>query len=181
MNIITLVTGNPDKLAELQALLPPSLNIVTQDFNLQEIQLEDDPHGIVRHKLRAAYDIVQGPVIVDDVSAELEKLNGLPGPYIKLFQARLGKKEALYRLAGEGPVRIVCTMGFYDGSQEHIVDGIMHGRVVEPRDGEGFGFDFEVIPDGYDQTLSQLGPNIKNTISHRYLAASAMADFLRNY
>lgn len=175
---ITLVTGNPNKLAELQKIFPESLDLTSQSLDVDEIQ-DLDAHVIVHHKLQQAYELVQGPVIVEDVSAELEKLNGLPGPFVKFFEKRLGK-GALYKLAGEGRVRVVCTMGYYDGTTEHIIDGVLNGTIVAPREGTGFGFDFVLIPDGYDKTFSELGPDIKNTISHRYLAAAQMAEFLAN-
>lgn len=176
MQQITLITGNPNKLTELQAIFPASLNLTSQKLDIEEIQTLD-LHEIVSHKLRRAYEQVQGPVIVEDVSVELEKLNGLPGPFIKFFELKLGR-GALYTLAGEGKVRIVCTMGYYDGRTEHIVDGIVDGRIVAPRDGEGFGFDFVVIPDGYDRTMSELGSAVKNTISHRFKAAGNLAELL---
>lgn len=172
MRTITLVTGNPHKLAELQKIFPPSLSLTVKKLDLDEIQ-SLDLHAIVRHKLLQAYEQVKGPVIVEDVSAELQKLNGLPGPFVKFFEERLGR-GALYKLAGESRVKIICSMGYYDGETEHIVDGIIEGRIVAPRGGEGFGFDFVFIPDGYDQTMSELGLDIKNTIGHRFKAAKAL-------
>ncbi len=176
MQPITLVTGNPHKLVELQAVFPASLNLVSKKIELVEIQ-SLSLHEIVRHKMHQAYAVIGGPVIVEDVSAELEKLNGLPGPFIKYFNDRLGR-EGLYKLAGESRIKVICAMGYYDGETEYIADGVLEGTVVPPREGEGFGFDFVVVPDGYDKTLSELGLEIKNTISHRFKAASSLADLL---
>jgi non-canonical purine NTP pyrophosphatase (RdgB/HAM1 family) len=178
MSEITLVTGNPNKLAELEAIFPAELKLRSQKLAVDEIQ-SLDLHEIVSHKLRQAYQIIKAPVIVEDVSAEVEKLNGLPGPFIKFFEERLGR-GALYQLAGESRARIICGMGYYDGTTEILVDGIVEGEIVGPRDGEGWGFDFEFIPDGYDKTNSQLGPKVKNQISHRAVAAGLMAEKLRS-
>ncbi len=172
----TLVTGNPHKLVELQAIFPAHLNLTSKKVELVEIQ-SLSLHEIVRHKMHQAYAAIGGPVIVEDVSAELEKLNGMPGPFVKFFEDRLGR-GALYTLAGEGRIKVVCAMGYFDGETEYIADGVLDGRVVAPREGEGFGFDFVVVPDGYDQTLSELGLEVKNTISHRFKAASALAGLL---
>lgn len=173
----SLVTGNPHKLSELQSVFPPDSSLRSVKLDLDEIQTLD-LHEIVRHKLRHAFSVVKGPVIIEDVSAELAALNGLPGPFIKFFEERLGK-GALHTLAGEGRVKIICAMGYYDGKQEIIVDGVLEGRIVAPRDGEGFGFDFVLIPDGYDKTMSELGLDVKNTISHRYKAAEQLAGQLK--
>ena len=176
-----LITGNPGKLRELQAVLPPSLGLTHKDLDLNEIQ-SIDPHEIVSHKVREAYRIVGEPVIVEDVSAELESLNGLPGPFVKFFMQKLGN-DSLYKLGGEGDrVTVRCTMAYFDGEREIIADGIMLGTITAPTDhnklGSGFGFDSVIIPDGYDQTLYDLGIETKNTLSHRYHAAIKMADAL---
>jgi inosine triphosphate pyrophosphatase len=178
MTPITIVTGNPNKLKELLAIFPASIDFTSQALDLIEIQTLD-LHEIVSHKLREAYEQVRGPVIVEDVSAELEKLNGLPGPFIKFFNERMGN-DSLYKLGGEGPVKVTCTMGYFDGTTEHIVDGVLDGQVVAPRDGSGFGFGFVVVPDGYDQTMSQMSEEQRNTISHRAKAANAMAEYLQS-
>ena len=177
-----LITGNPGKLRELQAVLPASLNLTHKDLDLEEAQ-SLDTHEIVSRKAREAYRIVGGPVIVEDVSAELASLNGLPGPFVKFFMQKLGN-DSLYKLGGEGDrVTVRCTTGYYDGEREVITDGVMLGTITAPTDhdklGSGFGFDSVIIPDGYDQTLYDLGLEVKNTLSHRYHAATKLADALK--
>lgn len=175
--MIYLISGNPNKLLELQHVFPPSCDVTLQPLDLEEIQ-DLDPHAIVRHKLREAYKKLGAPVIVEDVSAELANLHGLPGPFIKFFEQQLGR-GALYTLSGEGTAVIIrCSMGYYDGSQEHIVDGILHGTITAPRGEHGFGFDCVIIPDGYGKTLAEFEPAEKNRMSHRFLAAQKMAEFL---
>ncbi len=176
MKPITIVTGNPHKLAELQQVFSAEIPLSTTKLNLDEIQ-SLDLHEIVRHKLHQAYEAIHGPVIVEDVSAELDALNGLPGPFVKFFEERLGK-GALFMLAGETRAKVICCMGYYDGTHELIVDGALDGRIVAARDGEGFGSDFVFIPDGYDKTMSELGLDTKNTISHRRKAAALLSEKL---
>jgi len=174
---IVFITGNPKKLEELKRVLPENLDITHRALDLTEIQ-SLDPHEIVSHKLREAYEQIGQPVLVEDVSAELKSLNGLPGPFIKFFMQRLGD-DALYKIAIENDeVRIVCTMGYFDGTTEHIVDGEMQGTVVAPRGDGAFGFDPVIVPDGYDKTVAELGPKIKDEISHRRRATDAMVEVL---
>ena len=84
MTQIFLVTGNKNKLREWQEVLPANVQIDTVDVDLDEIQ-SDDPEVIVADKARRAYEKVGKPVVVEDVEAGLEKLGGLPGPFIKYF------------------------------------------------------------------------------------------------
>lgn len=180
MTTITLITGNPDKLRELKAVFPADVMIDYHTLDLEEIQGDADRRKILEHKLQEAYQILKRPVIVEDVSAGIESLHWLPEPFIKFFQQELGG-DALYRLSKDpesDPVRAICTMGYTDGEQTIIVEGTMKGRLSEPH-GKGFGFDPVFVPDGYDRTLAELGKDIKNTLSHRRLAADALVDALK--
>lgn len=177
---LTFITGNPNKLRELKAVFPADVIIDYHTLDLEEIQGEADPRKIVEHKLQEAYQTLNRPVIVEDVSAGIESLHWLPGPFIKFFHKELGS-DALYKLSKDpmtDRVRAICTMGYTDGEQTFIVEGTIYGRLSEPR-GEGFGFDSVFVPDGYDQTLAELGQDIKNTLSHRRLAADALVDTLQ--
>lgn len=172
-----LITGNPNKLREFQTLLSSVLELEMRSLDLDEIQ-SLDLHQIVEHKLKQAYQSIQEPVIVEDNSAELENLNGLPGPFIKFFEQRLGD-DALYTLSSEGTrAKIISTIGYFDGREVIIVDGIVEGSIVAPRGAKGWGFDCCFVPDGHDQTYAELGPEIKSTISHRSVAARQLTAVL---
>jgi inosine triphosphate pyrophosphatase len=179
MQTIYLVTGNPGKLREFQALFPKRLNLQTKDVDLTEIQSMSSQE-IIRDKLQRAYEIIKQPVIAEDVSAELGCLNGLPGPFMKFFENALGK-SALWELAQHHKDRsatIRCTMGYYDGQDFRIVEATVTGQIVSPRGTEGFGFDYVFMPDGYDQTSAEMGLQAKNKISHRALAIQKLVKIL---
>lgn len=169
--IITLVTGNPNKLRELSDLAPAALGFTSAALDLEEIQ-SLDLHVILRHKLRQAYAHVGSPVIVEDVAAELASLNGLPGPFVKFFEQQLGR-GALYKLSkvADDQVTVRCLAGYYDGQRELFGEGILNGTITAPRGENGFGFDCVVVPDGQPEgvqrTVAEMGPEEKNAISHR--------------
>jgi non-canonical purine NTP pyrophosphatase (RdgB/HAM1 family) len=177
---IYVVTGNERKLAELQAIFPADLNLKHADFDITEIQGE--PRDIVADKLDRAYELLEQPVIVDDVSGELDCLNGLPGPYIRAFEDKIGD-IALWELARHHKDRaatIRCTMGYFDGTDKQIVDGAVRGTIVSPRGTGGWGFDLVFMADGQIQTNAEMSQAQKNQISHRALAARALAARLTN-
>lgn len=47
-------------------------------------------------------------------------------------------------------------------------EGTLTGKIAEePAGSSGFGYDPLFVPAGFDKTLAQLGPKVKNKISHR--------------
>ena len=174
MPIITVVTSNKEKLAELTRLMPTSLKFTHQALDLPEIQ-SNDLYEIIKDKAHRAYQAIGGPVIVEDVAAGLNKFGGLPGPFIKFFEESLGQ-EALYTLAGEtAAATVTCTMCYYDGLLEVIVQGIVAGTVVAPRNTSGFGFDIVFMPNGSNKTFAEMEPAEKDAVSHRSLAVQKLA------
>lgn len=177
MPVLTFVTANPNKLAEAQAILP--WQVKSASLALTEIQSLDLVE-IISHKLKEAYKQVGSPVMVDDVSAELESLNGLPGPFIKFFEQRLGD-DALYRISkGKADkARIICSIGYYDGLKKIIVNGTLLGKVVAHRGENGWGFDKVIVPDGQMRTMAEMSSDEKNSFSHRWLALVKLAEALK--
>ncbi len=178
MKQIFLVTGNPNKLSEWQAIMPPDIEMGTVDVDLVEIQ-SADPEEIVTDKAKRAYEAAGKPVVVEDVEAGLEKLGGLPGPFIKFFLKKLGD-DALYQLAGREGERasVSCSIAYYDGETMITVKGEILGTIVAPRGENGFGFDVTFVPDGETQTYAEMGAEKKNALSHRRKAIQLLVEKL---
>lgn len=179
MKEILLVTGNQHKLQEWQRIMAGRVALSSIDIDLDELQ-SDDPEEILTDKVKRAYEHTQKPVVVEDVSAGLDALDGLPGPFIKFFIKRLGQ-DALYTLANRqdgAPATASCSAAYYDGSNLLTVRGEVHGTVVAPRGDSTFGFDVTFVPDGYEQTYAEMDPALKNSLSHRAVAATKLLEAL---
>ncbi len=170
MKTITIVTGSAHKLREWQRIFPDTYTLESVKLDLDEIQ-SLDPVAIAVDKVKRAFAALGKPVIVDDISAGLDVLEGLPGPFVKFFEEKLGN-DALYQLAGkESSCTITAIAAYYDGKNSVVGRGDIRGKVVPLTEGEGaFGFDFVFVPDGHNQTFAQMGPAEKDKISHRALA-----------
>lgn len=177
MQTIHLVTGNKHKLAEYRRLLPPELPIEAVSLELDEIQ-SFDPKVITEDKARRAYEQIKKPVLVEDVAAGLDALNGLPGPFIKFFEQQLGR-DVLYKIApADKSATITCTLAYFDGVSVQFAIGIVKGTVVAPRDMGGFGFDCVFVPAGHTETFAEMGAKQKDHISHRALAVNNLRTLL---
>jgi inosine triphosphate pyrophosphatase len=178
MKQIFLVTGNPNKLNEWRHIVPPDITMDMADIDLDEIQ-SADPEEIITDKARRAYKAFGKPVVVEDVEAGLEKLNGLPGPFIKFFIKQLGG-DVLYQLAGqEGEKAVIsCSIAYYDGVKMLTVRGDIPGTIVASRGKSGFGFDSTFIPEGETKTYAEMDDEKKNSLSHRHKAIRLLIDKL---
>jgi len=162
-------------------MMPVDVSLDSADIELDEIQ-SDDLMAIVVDKVKRAYAVLEQPVIVEDVSAGLDKLKGLPGPFIKFFNANMGK-DALYQLAGNKDgerAMVACSAAYYDGDSLVTMQAEVPGTVVSPRGGDAFGFDIVFMPDGFDQTYAEMGPEVKDSISHRSLAIAGLLAKLKD-
>lgn len=146
---VTFITGNQHKADYLARLL--DMEIAHQKVDLDEIQ-SDNLDTIVEHKVRQAYDIVQGPVLVDDVALGYGALDGLPGPFIKFFVEQLEGLEKLCRMLDgfdDRSAEATCVMGYYDGERLKLFRGSLSGSIADHPRGDGWGWDAIFCPDGY--------------------------------
>lgn len=170
MRAITLVTSNAGKLAEWQRIFPAAYKLESVALELTEIQ-SLDPIVVAKDKARRAYNKLGKAVVVDDVSAGLDDLHGLPGTFMKYFEDKLGS-DALFRLAGNksAACTVTAVAAYHDGEQSLFGVGTVRGKVLDPKGKVGWGFDFVFVPDGHDKTYAEMGPVEKDKISHRTLA-----------
>ncbi len=98
-----------------------------------------------------------------DLKNNLKLLNDLKGVHLK-------DRGAAFKCA----IAVVAPDGF-----EEVVTGECIGTVgFEMRGNEGFGYDPLFIPNGFDKTFAELGMEIKNRISHRFRAITAIRPVL---
>lgn len=76
---ITLITGNLGKAEEVSRYI--GFPVEHQQIDLEEIQ-SLDLEEIVKDKAVRAFEKIQSPVLVEDVSFVFHSLGGLPGPFI---------------------------------------------------------------------------------------------------
>jgi XTP/dITP diphosphohydrolase len=57
--------------------------------------------------------------------------------------------------------------------------GVASGEIALEKAGEnGFGYDPIFVPDGFTKTFAELGPEVKNQMSHRAKATRQLLDFI---
>lgn len=147
--------------------MPNTYSIDSIDLDLEEIQ-SLDLEEIITHKAIRAYEVAKKPIIVEDISAGLESLNGLPGPFIKFFIKSLGE-NALKQISqvNNEKATITCVIAYYDGKDMIVITESVNGIIVSARGDNGFGFDKCFIPNGETKTYSEMTHEEKDQVSHR--------------
>lgn len=172
-----LVTTNKNKLEEINEIL--GSNHKLSKIEISEIQsLNIDQ--VITEKAKAAYEKIKKPIIVEDISLEIQSLNGLPGPFVKFFLQALGT-EGTVKLIGNKSTktRVIASLALYNGTTLKIFKGIVWGTLSKKNRGEnGFGFDKVFIPKGYKQTYAEMDSKLKNKISHRAKALEKIKAYL---
>ncbi|KAJ1995247.1 acetyl-coenzyme A synthetase 2 [Coemansia spiralis] len=178
---LTFVTGNKNKLREMQALLKGVIDLQSRAVDLEEIQ--GSTQEIALAKCRQAAAIIGGPVLTEDVGLGFNAMNGLPGAYVKWFLEEL-KPEGLVRMLkgfDDKSGFVICTIAYCEGPGHEpiLFEGIHHGTIVEPRGPGGFGWNPIFQPDGTTETYAEMSDESKNKCSHRFLAVEKLKLFLK--
>ncbi|KAI9096923.1 inosine triphosphate pyrophosphatase [Phlyctochytrium arcticum] len=178
---LTFVTGNANKLREVQQILAPTgIPLVSEKLDLPETQ--GTRASISADKARHAASILKRPVLTEDTSLCFKAMNDLPGPYIKWFLEGVGHEGLNKMLAGfdDKSAEAVCTMAYCKPGEEPILfEGKTPGSIVPARGPATFGWDPIFQPDGFDKTYAELDKATKNTISHRFRALEKVMEFLK--
>ncbi|MDC0344617.1 non-canonical purine NTP pyrophosphatase [Alphaproteobacteria bacterium] len=184
MNLSQLFIGsaNPGKQEEFgkafQAFKHTKLILPPNDLAEPE---EDGKTFADNAYLKAKYygDFKRIPALADDSGLEVFALEGAPGiesgRWLRSFDQSQDAFGALAdKLQGKDHgAQFVCHLCLYDPLTQQAVtaEGILKGTLSFPARGEhGFGYDPLFVPEGYTQTLAEMGPTIKSRISHRHQA-----------
>ncbi|KAI4640750.1 hypothetical protein J4E93_008342 [Alternaria ventricosa] len=175
---LNFITGNKNKLAEVQAILSGVIELRNQNVDLVEIQ--GTVEEVTKDKARRAAEAVQGPVLVEDTCLCFKAMNDLPGPYIKWFMLSLGAPNLHKMLSGfdDKSAQAVCTFGYCEGPGHEAIlfQGRTDGKLVESRGSTAFGWDSCFEYEG--QTYAEMDKSEKNKISHRAKALDKLKEWL---
>lgn len=174
---LVVVTSNKNKLKEINAILGTSHRV--SKINVPEIQ-SLDVDEVITEKAKAAFLKIKKPVVVTDVTLEIEALGGLPGPFVKFFLHTLGAEGTAKLLKGKSTkAKVTDAIAIYDGRDLKIFKGTVYGKLIDKAKGtNGFGFDVVFVPRGYKKTYAQLSNKEKNEISHRAKALKKLKEYL---
>jgi XTP/dITP diphosphohydrolase len=184
---LVLATANPDKAAEIAALLP-GVELLARPAGVPDVdETEETLEGNARLKAAALLAATGEAAVADDTGLEVDALGGEPG----VRSARYAGDGATYAdnvakllaaLDGVPPgrrtarFRTVALARFPDG-REVMAHGVMEGVIAEaPRGTNGFGYDPVFVPAwGDGRTYAEMASAEKNAVSHRAEAFRALA------
>lgn len=184
-------TFNPGKVREIMDLL--------RDLPLEPVGLEAWPRLVPVEetgetfeenallKARGLASQTGEMVLAEDSGLEVDALGGRPGVRSARYGGeglsdaeRVGKllEEMASVPEGARSARFRCAAAMADAERAHIlVSGAVEGRIaLRPAGSAGFGYDPVFVPEGFAATFAELGPQVKDRVSHR---AQAMRKFRR--
>ncbi|KAI9294570.1 inosine triphosphate pyrophosphatase [Neoconidiobolus thromboides FSU 785] len=175
---IIFVTGNSNKLKEVQAILKNNNFISLSNHKLDLPELQGTVESVAIEKCRLAAKELNSAVLTEDTALGFNAMDGLPGVYIKWFLEKLGHDGLNKMLSGfeSKTAKAICTFAYSEGpdSEPILFQGICDGSIVPARGPKDFGWDPIFKPDGYDLTYAELDKEIKNKISHRAKALAKL-------
>jgi len=191
--VVTFVTGNKNKLTEVQRMLSVSGSAVAMRAEKIDLpELQGEPTDIAREKCVLAAQRLGRPVIVEDTCLCFNALGGLPGPYVKWFLDKIGLDGLVNMLAAytDKSAYAQCIFAYCDGAALQRADraadaadrvqlfvGRTPGTIVPPRGEYRFGWDPVFQPDGFELTYAEMDRGLKDSISHRSRAFNLLCKF----
>ncbi len=191
---LLIASGNPGKLREITAILSPleikplSTHEISLDITVQETGTTYGENALLK---ALAYQKASGlPVLADDSGLEVVVLDGKPGVHSARFSPKKNANDAdrrthlLTQLQGKPQpwnAHFHCTAILALPNGEWFeTTGRCDGLIIpEERGDGGFGYDPVFYLPEYDATMAELPPEVKNRISHRAKAITAMLPLIK--
>ena len=185
-----LATHNAGKVAELRAILQPAVSNLDLIGYTGPEPIENGTtfaeNALI--KARAAYEHTGMPSIADDSGVCVDILGGSPGIFTAIWAGgrdNVQNRQLLLRqMADISPAHrsaaFVCTIALVSETEELCFTGNWPGSIAFAERGEhGHGYDPVFIPEGFEVTAAELEPEVKNALSHRAQALSALIGYLK--
>ena len=191
--VLVIATRNAHKTGEIREMIGDRYEILdVNDFPDLPAVEETGTTFLANASLKALAISreVTGLVLSDDSGLEVDALGGAPGVWSSSYGGEEGnhpKNNArlMAEMAGktDRAARFRCTMVLARAGQV-LADfsGTVEGRILEaPYGAGGFGYDPLFAPEGHDRSFAELGPEVKNALSHRGRALARVMEWLGNH
>lgn len=191
MTELIFATNNAHKIREIQEILGSSFIIKSLKETGIDTEIPetcDTLEGNASQKARFIYGLSGMNCFADDTGLEIDALGGRPGVYSARYAGPQCSfddniEKVLQEMKGisDRRARFRCVISLILEGTEFTFEGTVSGIILQSRRGtSGFGYDPLFLPDGYQQSFAEMPPYLKNGISHRGRAATAMEHFLKN-
>tara|TARA_B100001093_G_scaffold407021_1_gene395597 strand:+ start:2679 stop:3275 length:597 start_codon:yes stop_codon:yes gene_type:complete len=188
---IIFATNNPNKLKEIQSLIPKEIEIIS----LKEIgcnenipETGDTLEANAFQKAHYIKDNFNYDCFADDTGLEIDELNGDPGVYSARYagpkrNANANMNKVLNELKGKKnrKAQFRTAIALILKGEEHLFEGTVKGYISKDKQGnEGFGYDPIFIPENDIRSFAQMSMQEKGAISHRGRAVRKLVMCLNN-
>lgn len=192
MKKVIFATGNQDKMEEIRSILSDwdmeiqSMREAGIELKIVEDGQSFEENASIKANAVAAQLEEEGVVVLaDDSGLEIDYLGKEPGIYSARYLGedtpyKMKNQKILERMEGvpkeKRTARFVCAIAAADKNGEICVTrGTIEGYIGwEPSGTNGFGYDPIFYLDEYGCSTAELSPELKNQLSHRGKALSAM-------
>ena len=186
---IVFATNNPNKLKEIQSLIPKEIEIIS----LKEIGCNEDIpetgdtlEANAFQKAHYIKDNFNYDCFADDTGLEIDELNGDPGVYSARYagperNANANMNKVLNELKGKKnrKAQFRTAIALILKGKEHLFEGKVEGYISKDKQGnEGFGYDPIFIPENDIRSFAQMSMQEKGAISHRGRAVRKLVAYL---
>ena len=187
---IVVATRNEGKLREFRSILADAYDEILSlaDFDeipeIKETGLSFRENALIKAKTTS--DFLGIDAIGDDSGLVVDALGGSPGIYSARYAGEGASdddnnEKLLFELREQKNrnAGFVCCIALVlaSGIQEFF-EGEFNGQIIQEKRGEnGFGYDPVFYVPQYGKTMAELGPDIKNRISHRAIASKKLLSY----
>ena len=188
MKTIVIASHNIGKVIELRQLMlqcPIDVTLLSlKQLDIcepEETETTFEKNALL--KARHAFEKCRLACLADDSGLEVHALNGAPGIYSARWarnaQGKRDFKKAMRTIhekiknQSDWRARFVCALAWITPPDGHATTFIAtcDGHLCWPtRGNHGFGYDPMFVPSGYQKTFSEMTPEEKQPLSHRYRA-----------
>lgn len=186
---IVFATNNPNKIKEIQSMLPNNIEILSlKSIGCQE-DIPETSDTIEGNSIQKANYVLENygyDCFADDTGLEVEALENEPG----VFSARYAGEQ---RNAVDNMNKLLLNLEDKSNrkaqfktviclnikGKQHLFEGIAKGEITKNKIGNGgFGYDPIFRPEGFSETFAEISLELKNEISHRGKATKELIKFL---